>query len=326
VADSFERVRLLQISGVDLNIFDFDHDLTWAAFFMNADGFVYGRYGGRDAQGPDTRNSLAGLRFAMENALEAHRRHSQEKPASRPPVFAEKYASVRKIVRNGCIHCHQVKEIRRQEDKDAGTWSRDSIWVYPLPENVGMSLALDRGNVIRTVLPGSPAAAAGLKSGDIIQTLNGRPVFSFADAQYALHYAPIKGDIEVHWTSAGQAKSGSLKVAEGWRKTNLTWRPSLLDLLPSLTVFGYDMTASEKKTVGLDEKQLAFRQVAPVHSEAQAIGVREGDIILGVDSLKMEMNVQAFLSYVRQNYLVGDRVTVNVLRAGKRVNLTTKLR
>jgi S1-C subfamily serine protease len=117
-----------------------------------------------------------------------------------------------------------------------------------------------------------------------------------------------------------------LKVKDGWRKTNLTWRPSMLDLLPSLTVFGYDMTPKEKKSLGLDEKQLAFRQVSPVHSEAQAIGVREGDVVLGIDSLKMELTVEAFLGYVRQNYLVGDRVTLNVLRDGKRVDLTTKLR
>ena len=46
-------VRLLKIAGSDLNQFDFDYDLTWAGFFVNADGKVYGRYGGRDASGPD---------------------------------------------------------------------------------------------------------------------------------------------------------------------------------------------------------------------------------------------------------------------------------
>ena len=49
MADAFVRVRLTQITGYDLRLFDFDQDLTWAAFFMNADGYVYGRFGGRDA-------------------------------------------------------------------------------------------------------------------------------------------------------------------------------------------------------------------------------------------------------------------------------------
>lgn len=326
MADAFVRVRLVQITGVDLNIFDFDHDLTWAAFFMNADGLVYGRFGGRDAKGPDTRNSLVGLHYAMGQALKTHRQHGHDKPTLAAPVYAEKYPSARKVVRNGCIHCHQVKEIRRQEDKDAGTWKRESVWVYPLPENIGISLDPDRGNLVGTVTADAPAAKTGLKPGDILTTLNGRTVYSFADAQYTLHYAPNRGSIAVSWKRAGQFMTGSLEVPDGWRKTNLTWRPSMLDLLPSLTVFGYDMTAKEKVAAGLGTKQLAFRQIAPVHSEAQAIGVREGDIILGVDNLKLEMTAEKFLGYVRQNYLVGDRVTLNILRDGKKVDLTTKLR
>ena len=38
--------------------------------------------------------------------------------------------------------------------------------------------------------------------------------------------------------------------------------------------------------------------------------MREGDIILGIDSMKMEMTAQAFLGYVRQNYLIGDRIVL----------------
>ena len=42
-------MRLVRITGVDLRLFEFDYDLTWFAFFLSADGAVYGRYGGRDA-------------------------------------------------------------------------------------------------------------------------------------------------------------------------------------------------------------------------------------------------------------------------------------
>jgi hypothetical protein len=46
-------VRLVKITGVDLNVFDFDYDLTFAVFFLNAQGKVLGRYGGRDAADRD---------------------------------------------------------------------------------------------------------------------------------------------------------------------------------------------------------------------------------------------------------------------------------
>ena len=42
--------------------FEFDHDLTWYVFLLNADETVYGRYGGGDAASAEARLSLKGLR------------------------------------------------------------------------------------------------------------------------------------------------------------------------------------------------------------------------------------------------------------------------
>ena len=119
--------------------------------------------------------------------------------------------------------------------------------------------------------------------------------------------------------------SGRLDLAEGWKKTNLTWRPSVLDILPSLTVYGTELTAAEKKRLGLSAKRLAFRQDTAVHRDAKAAGVRAGDVIVGIDGLDLEMTLPGFLAYVRRNHLVGDRITLNVLRDGKRVDLPMTL-
>lgn len=319
-------MRLLTITGVDLNVFDFDYDLTWMTFFLNANEKVLGRYGGRDADGADTRNSLAGLRHAMQAALGTHRHDPQGKPAPRQevPLYIERLPSASTY--RGCIHCHQVKEILRDEKVKAGTWHRQEVWAYPLPENVGIKLELDRGNVVKSVAAGSPAGRAGLRTGDVLASLNGLPVHSFADIQYALHRAPAKGDIGIEWRHAGHAMKANLELTDGWRKTNITWRPSLLYLLPSLTVYGPDLNSTEKKNLGLSAKQLAFRQQTPVHSEAQAMGVKEGDVITGIDNRRMDMTVQEFLGHVRQNYLIGDRVVLNIIRSGKRLELPVQLR
>jgi hypothetical protein len=320
------RVRLLRIEGVDLSLFDFDWDLTWAAFFMNASGKIYGRFGGRDAKGADTRNTLAGLHYAMAAALAEHRKDPAARPASpRPrPIFVEKLPAAKNY--RGCIHCHQAKEILRQEQVNAGTWQRDRIYAYPLPENVGITLDIDRGNLVREVKSESAAAKAGIKPGDVLKTLNKYPVHSFADAQYGLHKAPRAGRIAVAWERDGKDWNRTLSLANGWRRTNITWRPSLLDLLPSLTVYGSDLTAREKKSLGLDEKRLAFRQEEPVHSAAKAMGVQTDDIIIGIDNRVMEMSMAQFLGHVRQNFLIGETLTLNILRAGKRLDLKVKLK
>src|SRR5438093_12015904 len=72
LAEKFVLVRLTKIEGVDLRLFEFDYDLTWIVFFLNADEQIYGRYGGRDAASAESRISLAGLRNAMQAALDAY--------------------------------------------------------------------------------------------------------------------------------------------------------------------------------------------------------------------------------------------------------------
>jgi serine protease Do len=323
VADQFVRVRLVKIAGADLNTFEFDYDLTWFVFFLNADETIYGRYGGRDASDAEARISLKGLRYAMDRALETHKAPPPAAKAAKP-LLAEKYDAAKS--HKGCIHCHNIKEFRRADEKKAGTWTRDSLWVYPLPENVGLTLDVDVGNRVKTVTKDSAAAKAGLAAGDFVTRIGETNVASFADAIYGLHKSPAVGDIPIRWTRDGKELSAKLAVAGGWRRTNLTWRPSLLDILPSLPFNGDDLTAAEKKKLGLDEKRAAFRQDKTVHRTLREAGIEPLDIVIGFDGKSAEGEYGNLLGFVRRNYLVGDVVTVNVIRDGKptAVKLTLK--
>ncbi len=322
-------VRLTRISGADLNVFDFDYDLNFVGFFLNADEKVYGRYGGRDAASAEGRLSLLGLRYAMSAALAAHRQQPKGGAVPGPqkkPLLVDDYPAAKLLNAKACIHCHQVNEFRRAARQAEGKWQREEVWAYPLPENVGLTLDIDQGNRVRAVRPGSPADKVGLRPADVLRGLNGFPVASIADVQYGLHRAPWKGPVAVSWTRGDQARTGTLNLTEGWRKTNLTWRPSLLDVLPSLSVYGKDLSAAEKKALGLPERRLAFRQDDSVAEDAQTAGVRVGDIILGLKGESPEMTMLEFLAHVRRNYLVGDRITLEVIRDGKKRELPLTLR
>ena len=100
----------------------------------------------------------------------------------------------------------------------------------------------------------------------------------------------------------------------------------MLDLLPSLSLTGDDLTADEKKSLGLSERRLAFRQEKFIHREAKAAGVQAGDIIIGIDNQVHELPMLEFFGYVRRNYLVGDKITLNVIRNGKRIDLPMTLK
>ena len=311
---------------MDLSLFEFDYDLTWYGFFLSADEVVYGRYGGRDARSDEGRLSLAGLKYAMEKALDRHAAGAKGPTPRGTPVRAEDSRAAKMRRNNECIHCHQVNEFRRADARAAGTWTRDDLWVYPLPENVGITLEVDRGDVVKAVGPGSPADRAGLKAGDVLTELNGYPVASFADAQYALHKAPRSGRISFKGVSGKNEAGGAIEVAAGWRKTNITWRSSLLDILPSLPISGEDLSAAEKRALGLPESRAAFRQDKFVHSTLKAVGLRAGDVIVGLNGAGLDGTMEDFLGFVRREHLVGDTVTLNVLRDGKPVEIKLTLK
>jgi S1-C subfamily serine protease len=96
-------------------------------------------------------------------------------------------------------------------------------------------------------------------------------------------------------------------------------------LIPSAHLSGTDLKPEEKKALGLSPKQLAFRQKDPVSAQAKAAGIRPGDVILGLDDKLLEMHSADFLNHVQGNYLTGDRVTVNIIREGKRMSVSMTL-
>jgi serine protease Do len=319
--------RVVNMRGVNLNHLDFDYDLTWAAFFLNPQGKVLGRFGGRDPESPDKYLTLPGLKHSLRAALDAHRRDPRAKPpaAVKEVRTVEGYPAARKMKANACIHCHQVYDFRREQLRDEGKWTTEEIWVYPPPDNLGLAVEPDRGNRVRSVADGSPAAKAGLRAGDVLRGVNGRPVASFADVQHALHLAAPKGKLAVAWERGGKEHAAALDLPEGWRKSDISWRTSMWGLEPAASVHGPDLSAGEKKELGLGPKRLAFRQGDFVPPAAARAGVRKGDVILGIDGKELEMTMLQFNTWVRLNYKVGDRITFNVLRGGKRLDLPMTL-
>jgi hypothetical protein len=309
--------------GVDLDLFDFDYDLTWMGFFLAPDGRLLGRYGGRGPESAEGRISLAGLRTAMERALAATRQpRPAEQPMPRKPArTADELPAARRLPAQACIHCHQVYDFRRELLQTQDRWTLDEVWVYPLPENVGLTLERDRSHRVSSVAPQSAAFRAGLRPGDELASVNGVRVISFADVQYGLHRAPASGRVAITWQREGKTHEGELELAAGWRRTDVSWRWSLRGLDPTPWVRGDDLTATEKRALGLAAGRLAFRQGPFVAGPVAEAGIRQNDVIVGIDGKELEMTARQFQAHVRLQYKVGDRITFNLLRDGARVDV-----
>src|SRR5439155_17265429 len=78
--EKFVCVRLVSTNGLDLSLFQFDYDQSFAAFFLNGDGAIYGRYGTRSHRtvwADDV--SIDGLAQALQGALELHQAYPKNK-------------------------------------------------------------------------------------------------------------------------------------------------------------------------------------------------------------------------------------------------------
>lgn len=329
----FVCLRVIKANGLDLDLFQFDYDQTWCVMFLNADRTIYGRYGTRASvrNNAATHIAVAGFKKAMERALAVHEGYPANKAqlaghTGPKATFATPEANPARFKGGECIHCHQAHDGPLRYKWQQKQLTAADLWVYPLPENVGLTLDVDAGDRVSQVTANSAAAAIGVKPGDRLAKLNGFSVASFADAQYALHKAPWKGEIPLTWIRDGKEQSGMLVLAGGWKKTNLTWRPSMLDVLPSAPFAGDDLNADEKKKLGLPEGRAAFRQGDRVHATLADAGLRAGDVVVGFDGAAVDGGTRDLLGYVRRNYLVGDPITINVIRAGKRLDLKHVLR
>ena len=329
MADQFVLVRIVNMRGVDLRVFDFDFDLTWAALFMNADDFVHGRYGARDEGPAEAGLSLSGLKYAMQQALESHRENPNARPKPRlleaNRIRVEMYPAARRLKADACIHCHQVHDFQTDEAFDGMKWSKDMMWRFPPAKNLGITLDVDQGDRVKSVMRGGIAAATGLTAGDVLSALNGVRISSQADVQYALHQAPNSGRIRLSWTRNGLPHTDQIELTAGWRKSDISWRASMWNTPPAPGVYGRNLTDEQKEKLGLAKNRLAFSQGNFVPPNTRKAGIRGGDVIIGVDGKTLDLKMLQFNAYIREHYGVGDTVTFDILRNGKPIKIPMKL-
>jgi serine protease Do len=231
-------------------------------------------------------------------------------------------------VRRSCIHCHTVQEAGRATHRLAGEpVPNDVLYPYPMPDAVGLSLDPKQRATVKEVRADSPAQKAGFRTGDEIARLNGQPIISIADVQWVLHHAKDGDTLRAEVRRDGKPVELSVKLPEGWRRTDISWRPSTWDLrrmaLGGLVL--EDVTDAERKERKLPAEGMAFRikhigQFGQ-HAAAKNAGFRNEDLVVAVDGREGRLSESALIEELLRARKPGERVDVKVLRDGKGVTL-----
>src|SRR5436309_3160198 len=69
------------------------------------------------------------------------------------PATVEEFPAIQRLAPKACVHCHQVWEFQHEQRRALSEWKTEEVWVYPLPQNVGLTLDPEQGNRVQAVLP-----------------------------------------------------------------------------------------------------------------------------------------------------------------------------
>ncbi len=343
--DQFVRVRIISTNGLDLSVFQFDTDQSFAAFLLNADGTIYGRFGTRSHRTVwENDVSVDGLVNALQRTLAIHKQHPKYKTAfaaKRGPVpefihpellpsLKDKYKSTidyeGKVVQS-CIHCHQVGDaVRELSFSRKEKLPEKLLFPYPHPKSIGLILDPNEIAMVRKAEPGSAAARAGFKTGDEISVLEGQPLLSIADVQWVLNGASADGaNLKATVVRGDKIVDLTLKLDKGWRqRDDISWRASTWGLrrkaLGGMLLEQLPVKDRTEQNLPSNSTALMVKHVgefAP-HNVAHRAGIRKGDIVLGFDSRTDLLRETDVIAYSLREKQPGDRVEVSILRNGSR--------
>jgi hypothetical protein len=347
--DEYVCVRIPTANAMDLAHFQFDFDLSFAAFLMDADLTIYARYGTRSERPEVEDLSLEGLRNAMQAGLAMHHERGSNMAAlkgkqSGPsrygtprdiPGLAGNYQAVldyQGSVAKSCIHCHQIRDGERRQVRSArGRFTDEVLYPYPDPEVVGLKLDPREMAMIERLEPGSAADRAGFRVGDQIVTLDGQPLLSIADFQWVLHNTAATAKLAAVVRRDRALLSLTVALEEGWRRGNISWRPTSWQLrqmgFGGMKLDELSAEARRGASIPGDRMAVKIAQVGEYgeHAVAKRAGLKKGDIIVEFDGLDRPMTESQLLDYTLRQKRSGEKIAVMVIRDGLRQTFSYSL-
>ena len=193
------------------------------------------------------------------------------------------------------------------------------IQMQNIDEQMAKALGLSepKGVLVADVFPGNPAQKAGIKPGDVIVGINGKPVADMHELARIIA-GLLPGDkAEVSVVRKGKTQEMDVVLEE--RSTNVAQAENgqpapKVEAADQLGLFMRPVNAEEAQRLGLESPRgLLVTNVQPGSVAAQQ-GFTRGDVILEVNQEPME-NVEAFRKAVDAS---GNRPALLLVRRGTR--------
>ena len=166
-----------------------------------------------------------------------------------------------------------------------------------------MGIPTNRGELIRSVTAGGPAARAGIQQGDVVVSVNGQPVTPDQSLAYLISQQPIGSRIPLELIRDGRRQNLTVAVGERPTEEELARLNGIEDETPvrepeeaqqsvgqrstrdSLGLTVQSLTPEIARSLRLNDVNVKGVVVSSVNSNSDAAsqGVQVGDIILSIN-------------------------------------------
>ncbi|MFS7222612.1 serine endoprotease DegP [Rahnella inusitata] len=139
-----------------------------------------------------------------------------------------------------------------------------------------MKVDAQRGAFISQVMPKSAAEKAGIKAGDVILSMNGKPITSFASFRADIGTMPIGTKVTLGLLRDGKPVNVDVTIEQSTQTAKVD----------SGNIYTGIEGAELSNNTAADKKGVKVDEVKP-GSTAARIGLKKGDVILGVNQQKV---------------------------------------
>jgi hypothetical protein len=334
-AKNYVCVRITDMTGMNLNLFNFDFDLTFTTLLMNPDGKIYHRFGSRNDEDAMSWISMEALTRVMDLTIKEHTAYSIKPDFKTPPVKKiEDFKAYKLVKHKGCVRCHQVHDAMQAQLKADNKWSKEDLWIYPDPKRLGLKFDPVIQNKITE--SSSFAAKAGLKKGDLILKAGDQNILTISDLVFHLHNLQNKKTNLALTAMRGSKKANvTVSLPDNWKAVTpeeYSWRPTMWGISPK-PGFGGDLLVDQQLSrLKLPKGSFAFRVRYIVtwgdfsHTGRNAIkaGIKKGDIIYKIDGKSDFKDLKHYHSWFRFSHKPGDIVTFDIFRGAKKMTIKMK--
>ena len=227
-----------------------------------------------------------------------------------------------------------VESLRRGERVRRGYIG---VGLQDIDESVAAALNIERnrGELLRTVTPGGPAARAGLVQGDVVVSVGGQPVTPDQTLAYLISRMPIGSRVPLEIIRNGQRRTVSVQIAERPTEEELARLNNIENPDAAASDEGKpeDQSASQRSAqsaLGLslqtltpeiarrlnlrDARGLVVAAVDP-NSDAGQKGLQPGDLVLSIDQTAAT-TPEAALSAIEAARRANRRTVLLLVRRG----------